>query len=311
MGWKYAKAAGESPLFPPECDSEEQACQKLKCVVAQSPFERGYEHSRWTLSLLCKECDWLEVETEAGMCQLLDRLGFSWTKGRHFTRSPDPLFDEKKAYLEQVQHQADKCDDVVLLYLDEMIYYSQPTLSRDWSPRAKQPTATRRAVSKYSESCHVLGAVNQDNGRLHFDNTTKMSRWKLLSLYQDIRKAYTSASKIIVVQDNLALHFHQDVLGKLERQTWPFDFYHPPNWADPNPAADHDGELPIQVVALPTYSSWLNPIERLWRWLKNKVLHMHPFADAWDKLKRKVNSTLSQFTQPSPQMLEHLGLSGG
>lgn len=305
------KVAGGSPLFPPECDNEEQARQKLRSVIAVRPVQRGYEHSRWTLSLLCQECDWLELETESGMWQLLDRLGFSWTKGRHFTESPDPLFDEKKAYLDQIQNRARMCDDLVLLYLDELIYYRHPTLANDWSQRGKQPTVTRQAGSKYSSSSHVLGAVNQASGRLHYTNTTQMSRWSLVSLYEELAHTYPDAAEIIVVQDNLPVHFHKDVLAQLERQTWPFDFYHPANWPDPSEAAEHDGELPIQIVALPTYSSWLNPIERLWRWLKNKVLHMHSFADAWDKLQDKVTSVLSKFTRPSPELLQHIGLSGG
>jgi len=32
------------------------------------------------------------------------------------------------------------------------------------------------------------------------------------------------------------------------------------------------------LVPLPTYGSWTGPIERLWRWLKQEVLHLHSYA---------------------------------
>jgi hypothetical protein len=31
----------------------------------------------------------------------------------------------------------------------------------------------------------------------------------------------------------------------------------------------------LQSVWLPTYAPWLNPIEKLWRWLRQDVLKMH------------------------------------
>ena len=38
-------------------------------------------------------------------------------------------------------------------------------------------------------------------------------------------------------------------------------------------------QLPIQLVPLPTYASWCNPIEKLWRQLRQELLHLHRFAD--------------------------------
>ncbi|MBK7218852.1 MAG: transposase [Candidatus Promineofilum sp.] len=43
--------------------------------------------------------------------------------------------------------------------------------------------------------------------------------------------------------------------------------------------------LPIQLLCLPTYASWLNPIEKLWRWLKQEVIRLHRCADDWPRLK--------------------------
>ncbi|MBK9335612.1 MAG: transposase [Lewinellaceae bacterium] len=34
--------------------------------------------------------------------------------------------------------------------------------------------------------------------------------------------------------------------------------------------------LPVQLHFLPTYASWLNPIEKVWKMLKQDLVHNHP-----------------------------------
>jgi hypothetical protein len=87
------------------------------------------------------------------------------------------------------------------------------------------------------------------------------------------------------------------------------------SWSD-QPSAEskaHWGhlQLPIQLVFLPTYASWLNPIEKLWRWLKQTVLHLHGLADDLPALRAQVAAFLSQFTSGSPDaasLLRYVGL---
>ena len=66
----------------------------------------------------------------------------------------------------------------------------------------------------------------------------------------------------------------------------------------------------IEPVWLPTYSPWLNPIEKLWRWLKQDVLKLHRKADSWPELKDQVRSFLHQFQGGSKQLLHYVGRKG-
>jgi len=43
----------------------------------------------------------------------------------------------------------------------------------------------------------------------------------------------------------------------------------------------------IEPVWWPTYAPWLNPIEKLWRWLRQEVRKMHRLADDWDTLRQR------------------------
>jgi hypothetical protein len=61
-----------------------------------------------------------------------------------------------------------------------------------------------------------------------------------------------------------------------------------------------------QVVA--AYASWTNPIEKLWRWLKQEVLHLHRLADQWPELQQRVDHLLVQFAHGSKALLRYVGL---
>lgn len=59
-----------------------------------------------------------------------------------------------------------------------------------------------------------------------------------------------------------AILIHAEVLEELEPQVWlrahpAFEYPIPGQWPDPTDAALSDGDLPVQVVPLPTYASWL------------------------------------------------------
>jgi DDE superfamily endonuclease len=62
-------------------------------------------------------------------------------------------------------------------------------------------------------------------------------------------------------------------------------------------------------VVLPTYASWCNPIEKLWRWLYEDVLDLHRHADDLPTLRALVAAFLQQFAHGSADLLRYVGLS--
>jgi hypothetical protein len=61
---------------------------------------------------------------------------------------------------------------------------------------------------------------------------------------------------------------------------------------------------------IPTYAPWLNPIEKLWRWLRQDVLRLHQWADDWPMLLSQVHAFLDQFAHGSRDLLRYVGLLG-
>ncbi len=113
-----------------------------------------------------------------------------------------------------------------------------------------------------------------------------IGRAKVIEMYERIAKTYSRAKTIYVVQDNWSIHTHPDVLTAV-------------------------GAYPqIKPIWLPTYAPWLNPIEKLWRWLKETILKMHRLANDWPALHQRVTDFLEQFARGSKQLLRYVGLLG-
>jgi len=99
----------------------------------------------------------------------------------------------------------------------------------------------------------------------------------------------------------------------LAPQASPFPRYLPQSWSgEPNPRAVRAWgalALPIQLLPLPTYASWCNPIEKLWRKLRAELGHLHPWADDLPQLRAELDAWLAHYHQPSPDLLHYVGLS--
>jgi len=117
------------------------------------------------------------------------------------------------------------------------------------------------------------------------------------------------------------VHFHPDLLIHLQPQHFQFPVYVPDNWSDePSSKAKRIAEkrkakgntryekLPIEILQLPTYASWANPIEKLWRWVRQSVINLHRLGDDWSELKQRVCDFILSFRRGSNELLQYVGL---
>ena len=128
----------------------------------------------------------------------------------------------------------------------------------------------------------LLAAFDVQTGRVFGRVVAHRSAAALVSFMDGLAARYP-AQTIYVVQDNWPTHKLPTVLAEL--------------------AAQHC--IPL---FLPTYASWLNPIEKLWRWLRQTILHAHPDAEALEPLRQQVIAWLDQFATASDSLLRYVGL---
>jgi len=277
-------------------------------VLRRAPEQFGYDCARWKLDMIRETCPWLTLDSRGGLSKLLKRLAISYKRGRDYVHSPDPNYDEKLSLIELARLKAFyEQNRYVFLYLDEVTYYRQPTVSRAYEA-VGEPQPLARRSHRSNTSFRVLGALNALTGQVTYRQRSKTDTSCLAGFWYDLRFHYSDAETIYVVVDNWPVHFHPDVLAPLQEQNFPFQPRLPDNWpTEPLPKTKRD-DLPIQLLCLPTYASWLNPIEKLWRWLKQDILHLHRHSDDWPALKLRVEQFLDNFSHGSNELLRYTGL---
>lgn len=301
---------GESPLFPPEHETEAAAKEAILLVIRRDPHRLGYRRSRWQLEMVAQACDWLQVTTAGGLSRLLKRLGITLKRGRDYVHSPDRHYLEKLSLMELARMRAYyEPERYAFVYVDEFTYYRQPTVAQGYEAAGSaQPLARRSHQS--NTWFRVIGALDACTGRVTYRQRSHISRFVVADFWAQLREAYPHVERIYAGIDNWPVHFHVDALACLQPQQFPWPPYVPPHWpTEPSARAKaKPGNLPIILLPLPTYASWLNPIEKLWRWLKQDLIHLHPYSDDWQTLKQEVAWFLDQFRTGSNELLRYVGL---
>ena len=238
--------------------------------------------ARWTLKRLRAAVAGLANHSISGMSRLVQRAGLRQKRGRMHVHSPDPDYAVKAAAVVQALAEARQHPETVtLLYQDEAGIARQPSLAPTWAAIGEEPKATR---SVHANTQHRLcGALNAVTGQVHWWAGDRTSVPVIRRFLTTLRAQYGPTRRLIVVWDNWLVHRHDDVLATAKTQQ-------------------------IELCFLPTYAPWLNPIEKLWRWLKQEVVHGHRFAAEWNELKTAIAAFLNRFTGPSPAVLRYTGL---
>jgi len=255
-----------------------EAARQVKGVRPQAP-----PVSRWELSTIRATLDWLHDYTLSGVWYLLERCGLKLRSAQVQHHSPDPEYKKKVFRLKKSLREAARHPQtVVALFLDEFGYSCWPDPARDWA--ATTPIARRSDTN--NQQWRTVGALNALTGRVTYLDAYIIGRAKLIEFYGQLHQTYGRYDTVYVIQDNWSIHHHPDVLQALA--SYPR----------------------IQPVWLPTYAPWLNPIEKLWRWVRQDVLKLHRLADDWAELRHRVRLFLDQFVRGSCDLLRYVGLSG-
>ncbi len=243
--------------------------------------------SRWTLRTIRATIADFRDLTLGGVWRALERNSARLRSGVVQQYSPDPEYIPKRDHLYQcLQEAAARPDRIVLVFLDEMGYARWPEPARDWTGQAPAPPPQANRAQSPNRLWRIVGALNAVTGRVDFLDAYIVGRAKVIKFYEQLNSAYPDADRLLVVQDNWSIHTHEDVLNALKQ--WPR----------------------IEPVWLPTYAPWLNPIEKLWRWLRQSVLKRHRLAGDWPSLRGRVNQFLGQFAAGSQDLLRYVGLLG-
>ncbi len=241
---------------------------------------------RYRLEVVRATFDWMGEYSLSGVWRLLNRLGIGWKHGYINYWSPDPDYQSKVRLIQ-------KCLKIVVadprhnaaVFMDEMSYHRWPTPAADWCPQAD---GAPRAVHGNCNNTQwrVIGGLNAYTGQVTYRQNYIVGRAQVILFHQQLYEQYHHMDHLFVIGDNWNVHTHPEVQAAV-------------------------ADLPnVTLVWLPTYACWLNPIEKLWKWLRQVVLHRHRMSDRWPELKQRVGRFLDQFRDGSDELLRYVGLLG-
>ena len=272
---------GESPLFSPLEQAEAETI--LEKLLHEPPYQHGISRTRWRLQDVGRALHWLQGYSDVGIYKVLKRLGFSKKQALNFIHSPDPNYRFKwQRILAAYQEALENPETVVLLFQDELTYYRRARLKQRWQKQGATAKRHYQATGSNTKA-RITATLNALTGQVLFLQRSKVGRRELAAFYAQVSQAYPTATRIYLVQDNWPVHRHPDVMDALEQQQ-------------------------LTPLFLPTYASWLNPIEKLWRWLRQDVLHDHDEAKNFKRLRQRVIDWLAQFADRSLELLHYVGI---
>jgi transposase len=210
--------------------------QQIIAVAGARPDDQGVPLTRWSLPRLSVYL------TEQGIAEvsfghlgaLLAQAGLSFQRTRTWKASPDPDYEPKAARILALCEKPPPGG--VVISFDQMGPVSlRPTPGAGWAPRGL-PERQRADYNRRHGTRYVFGAYDVHADRLRVRLRPRRRGSDMLAFMAQIRACYPARQRIYWIQDNLSA-----------------------NWTPALRAfADaHNTEL----VATPTYASYLNPVE--------------------------------------------------
>jgi transposase len=257
--WRIALVPGVLPKVNGGCEAE------LKKLVEQEPREAGYSFSTWTCADLLREVIRKGYKAVSGetIRAHLHALGYRVRRPVLSIASPDPDYQQKVKKLKTYQKQA-KNGEILLYYQDEIDLNLLPGILRCWTLQGVQRKVPTPGVN---QKRYGFGAVNYVSGQTVHRIEEHKNSAGFCAFIEQFMHAVTQApdyhgQKIVLVVDNFIIHHSRKTQEFLEK------------YADQ-----------LLLFMLPTYSPWLNLIERLWKHLRRKVTHNHLFASIAELVK--------------------------
>lgn len=240
---------------PPELD--EEAEREMERLLDGSPLDEGYAFTTWTVPLMgehLRRTLGLEVSGET-VRRALRRLEFVWRRPRWHIDYEDPRFEERmeaiEAALERAQRteQSASLDGPTVLFEDETSFRRLPPLRGLWMRRGEQARVE----------------VPSSNGKFALFHPTEVG-WGVLNpltgetftaAYPKGKSQYTEAfldrlmehipGRVLLIGDHASWHTSEAVGKVIERYER------------------------LEVLLLPKRAPDENPMEDLWRHLKQVV----------------------------------------
>jgi len=233
-GWSALLQAGQQQGSRPKLSPEQQ--QALKVELTLNIYATAQQVIAWV------QQQWRITYDVSGMHKLLKRLGFSYKKNRLVPSKADPELQRRFVHWVAGLRLRMGPDDL-LMYSDAVHFKHNAEAGYAWSLLGSPhqiPSNTGR------QRDNVLGAYDPESHAYCFLLTEdNINQDKLIEFLVLLRAQFSAKKKIYVIMDNASYNHALRVKAEAKKQNIILDY-------------------------LPPYSPNLNPIERLWKFVRKK-----------------------------------------
>ncbi len=147
------------------------------------------------------------------------------------------------------------------MFEDECSLSNTATVSYSWSEKGKQPMI--KTIQAKRERFTLFGAVNPQSGEVIIKKTEKGNAKNFKKFIKKILKYYTDENtKIWMILDNVPYH-HARILRPYLNEI----------------------KNRFELIYLPPYSPDLNPMERVWWYMRKKITHNRAVITMKERIK--------------------------
>lgn len=271
----------KSPGRPPKLTKTQK--KELDQIITKGPAKAGFPGACWRSPMIQDVIlkKFGKFYSAHYISQLLKDMGFSYQKATFVAARRDRL--QRKQWLEKIWPsilKLAKRKNALIFFEDESSFPQWGTLSYTWAKQGKQPMVK---TSGNRRSYKIFGLIEYFSGQFFSKgHEGRLNSSSYIDFLKGIMKQVGNRY-IILIHDGARYHTSAQMR----------DFY-----------AQHSSRL--HVEELPTYSPDFNPIEKLWKKIKEKDTHLHYFP-TFDSLKKKVNSALIRFKNLPHEVLSLFG----
>ncbi len=270
---------GRTPTYGPAVQ------QGLLDLLKQSPEQFGIDSGVWRLHDLVTvakrthlvtgaACRTFNVET---VRRLLRKAGYVYLSAKWWITSDDPHYRHKKARRDAILAWAKRDPSIRVVFQDESWFSGTPKAVGQYGQRGQPRTA---AVTKPAHKCKgawvLYAALEVVTGRVQRFYAPRCNQTYVRQQLEALLAQAQADGKrvVVVIWDNASWH-----TAKALRR-WYYRY---------NQTAKRTGQARLLLVALPSRSPWLNPLEPVFGQAKRRIVGRRTIPQP-ARLKRKTES---------------------
>ncbi len=208
--------------------------------------------------------------TVAGLCDWLHRHSFSYKKPAIVPGKANK--ERQEQWIEEYEKlKVSLSERETICFMDGVHPTHNTQVSCGWIKRGVRKEI---AANSGRSRLNLSGALDLLSSKLHIQEDVTLNAASTISFLKKVECAYPSKDKVHMFCDNAPYYRNKNVTAFLENSK-------------------------IKMHFLPPYSPNLNPIERVWKWMKERVMY-NTYYEEFDDFKLAVMGFLESLSHLDP-----------